>query len=152
MKIDYLADHVEHVPVLAKWFHDEWSYLSPSYELLDRTERLRGRANREGIPVAFVAVSDAVPVGSASLIECDMDTHSHLMPWMSSVYVDRSARKRGLGTALVARVVEEARQQGVDRLYLWTAKEEQWYAGMGWQVFERTSYRCETAIIMAIDL
>ena len=148
MKIEYLADCIEHVPTLAGWFHDEWGYLEPERDLKERTNQLHEKANRDAIPVAFVSVDGNEPVGSAILVECDMDTRAHLKPWLSSVYVLPSYRRHGVGTALVNRVVEEAKQQGFSQLYLWTPKEEKFYARRGWQVIERTQYKNENAVIM----
>ncbi len=66
MRIEYLADYTEHIPTLAKWFHDQWGYLSPDRTLEEQTERVRMKANRETIPVACVAMDGDAPIGSAS--------------------------------------------------------------------------------------
>lgn len=152
MKIEYLADHIEQVPVLAKWFHDQWGYLSPDRTLEERTKMLLGKANRGALPMAFVAMDCCKPVGSASLVECDMDSRSHLKPWMSSVYVEESSRTRGIGAALVSRVVLEAQQLGFSLLYLWTPNEEKFYGKRGWRMLERTTYKNETAVVMEYSL
>jgi GNAT superfamily N-acetyltransferase len=148
MKIEYLADCTEHVPVLAKWFHDEWGYLLPEIKLEDRKKRLYARANRKSIPIAFVAVGGKEPMGSASIVECDMDTHSHLKPWLSSVYVSSDYRNRGIGTKLVTRIIEEVKLHGFPILYLWTPKKEKFYAKRGWALIERTTYKNENASVM----
>ena len=152
MKIEYLADHPEHVPLLAKWFHNEWGYLSPGYELEEREKRLRAKANREAIPISFIAMDGERPIGSASLVECDMDTRSHLKPWLSSVYVQASSRRHGAGTALVSRVIHEARQHGFSSVYLWTPTEEEFYRKRGWRTLERTRYKNENAVVMEYAL
>jgi N-acetylglutamate synthase-like GNAT family acetyltransferase len=148
MRIEYLADYTEHVPTLAKWFHDEWGYLSPGYGLEERMQRLYAKSNKEGIPVAFVAVEAGNPIGSASLVHCDMDTRSHMTPWLSSVYVEVSSRGHGVGEALVSRVIREAQRLGFASLYLWTPNEEPFYGRRGWQTLERTEYRNERAVVM----
>ena len=152
MEIKYLADQTECVPILAKWFHEEWGYLSPECDLKERKERLRAKANRDVIPITFVAIDSGEPVGSASLVECDMDSHSHLKPWLSSVYVQTSWRRHGIGTALLNRVIGEAGRHGFAKLYLWTPKAEKFYAERGWQVIERTTYKNENAVVMAYTL
>ena len=148
MKIEYLADCTEHVTVLAKWFQDEWGYLSPEIKLEDRTTRLHANANRKSIPMTFVAVEGKHPVGSASIVECDMDTHSHFKPWLASVYVASDHRNRGIGTKLVMRIIEEAKLHGFPILYLWTPKKEKFYAKRGWVLIERTTYKNENASVM----
>ena len=152
MKIDYLAEHIEHVPLLAKWFHDQWGYLSPGYTIEERTVRVRAKAQREAIPIAFIATDNGKPVGSASLVECDMDSHSHLTPWLSSVYVESSSREQGVGEALLSRVIQEAQQLGYLSLYLWTPSEEKFYSKRGWKTLEVTEYKNEHAVVMQYSL
>jgi N-acetylglutamate synthase-like GNAT family acetyltransferase len=152
VRIEYLADHLEHLPRLAEWFHAQWGYLSPGDTLEKRSGRLRQKAQREGIPVTFVALDRRRPVGSASLVVCDMDTRAHLTPWMASVYVDASFRNRGIGSALVKRVLEEASRQGAEQLYLWTPDRESFYRKRGWRLLERTRYRNENASVMEYAL
>ncbi len=148
MRIEYLADYTEHIPTLAKWFHDEWGYLAPGRSLAEQMERVRMKANRGTMPMAFIALDGDTPIGSASLVECDMHSRSHLKPWLSSVFVAPSYRRRGVGTALVSRVVRAAKEQGFPLLYLWTPNEERFYAKRGWEVIERTEYKKENAVVM----
>ena len=39
MNIEYLADHKEVIPMLARWFYEEWAYLHPKQTYMD-VERL----------------------------------------------------------------------------------------------------------------
>jgi GNAT superfamily N-acetyltransferase len=90
----------------------------------------------------FLAVDDsAQPVGCASLVEHDMLTRPELSPWLAGVFVPREHRRRGIGAALVERVVQEARSLGVQRLYLYTPGFGALYLRLGWSVLERTFYR-----------
>jgi len=152
MRIEYLADHIDHVPVLAKWFHDQWGHLDPDRSIEDGTERLYSKANRDKMPITFVAIDGDRPIGSASLVECDMDTRAHLKPWLASVYVDAQFRTRGIGSSLVRRVVDEARVHGFSILYLWTPDKAHFYSTLGWTVIEETSYLNETVTVMSISL
>ena len=106
----------------------------------------------DGIPIAgdvdgfaeadrHVAVDGDEPVGCASLIEHDMLTRPELSPWLAGVFVPREHRRRGIGAALVERVVAEARSLGVPRLYLYTPGSGTLYLRLGWSVVERTFYR-----------
>ncbi len=152
IRIKYLADHPECIPTLAEWHFHQWSYLSPGDSLERRAAMLRSHSGRRQIPTTFVALADVVPIGCASLIEYDMDTRMHLSPWMASVYVDPEHRRRGTGTALVQRVVDEARALGVSTLYLYTPDREGFYSHLGWQVLERTLYRGYQQVVMSLYL
>jgi GNAT superfamily N-acetyltransferase len=151
MKIGYLADHREHIPRLAGWLHAQWGYLHENDSVERRAARLELRATRGGVPVTFVAVDGETLLGSASLVDDDLETRPELTPWLASVYVAPEHRGRGVASALVQRVVEEARGSGVDRLYLWTTDQERLYARLGWEPVERMPFQDEDIVVMTID-
>jgi GNAT superfamily N-acetyltransferase len=152
MRIDYLADHPEFIPVLAQWQHEEWAYLRPGDTVEARTERLRAACGRGGIPIVLVAFSESTLIGSAMLIAHDMDNRMDLTPWLAGVFVAPDYRRRGIGSALVKRVVECATQLGVRRLYLYTPSAEQMYSRLGWSAIERTYYHGANVVLMSYDL
>lgn len=151
MRIGYLADHREHIPRLAEWLHTQWGYLHENDSVERRASRLEARATRGGVPVTFVAVDGETLLGSASLVADDLETRPELTPWLASVFVAPEHRGRGVASALVQRVVEEARSSGIDRLYLWTTDQERLYARLGWEPVERTRFQGEDIVVMAIE-
>ncbi len=151
MKIGYLADHREHIPRLAEWLHAQWGYLHENDSVERRAARLESRATRGGVPVTFVAVDAETLLGSASLVVDDLETRPELTPWLASVYVAPEHRGRGVASALVRRVVEEAKGSGIDRLYLWTTDQERLYARLGWSPVERMRFQDEDIVVMAIE-
>ena len=151
MKIDYLADHREHIPQLAGWLHAQWGYLHENDSVDRRVARLESRTTRGGVPVTFVAVDGETLLGSASLVDDDLETRPELTPWLASVYVAPEHRGRGVASALVRRVVDEARDSGVSRLYLWTTDQERLYARLGWMPVERMRFEGEDIVVMAIE-
>lgn len=151
MKIDYLADHRGHIPQLAGWLHAQWGYLHENDSVEHRVARLESRTTRGGIPVTFVAVDGETLLGSASLVDDDLETRPELTPWLASVYVAPEHRGRGVASALVRRVVDEARDSGVTRLYLWTTDQERLYARLGWVPVERMRFESEDIVVMAIE-
>lgn len=148
MEIAYLADYQHHIPQLAKWQHTEWAYLNPGDTLEKRTTRLHEDAQYCQIPTVIVAVEDDVLMGSASLVFNDMKTRAELNPWLASVYVDDKFRNRGIGSAVVQRIMEEARALGVRPLYLFTPDKQSFYTRLGWERVEDTEYCNEQVTIM----
>jgi N-acetylglutamate synthase-like GNAT family acetyltransferase len=108
------------------------------------------RAQRRTIPLAFIAREDGSIVGTASLVAHDMEGRLDLSPWLASVYVLPSYRKRGFGAALCRRVAQEARKLGFGRIYLITYDKEDFYKGLGWKEIQRREYRREKVIVMAL--
>jgi GNAT superfamily N-acetyltransferase len=149
-RIEYLADSTEHVSTLARWHHDEWGYLHDGDTAEKRAARMEEHLGKKQIPTTFVALADGKPVGSASLVDYDMEDRDDLTPWLASVYVLPEYRRRGIASALVNRVIEEARALSVETLYLFTWDQERLYAGLGWSVLERTEYKGERIVIMSI--
>ena len=148
MTIEYLADHPEAVTTLAAWQHAEWGHVRPGDTAEKRATRLRGWSNRDRIPLTVVAFENNNVLGSASLIEHDMETRMELTPWLAGVFVGESYRRRGIGAELVRRIMEEARKLKVPLLYLYTVHSEKFYAALGWKLMERTTYRQYAIVIM----
>jgi N-acetylglutamate synthase-like GNAT family acetyltransferase len=99
-----------------------------------------------------VALSGGIVMGSSSLVACDMDSHRDLSPWLSSLYVIPIYRSRGVGSALVHRVIKEAEALGVETLYLFTPNWEAFYIRLGWSTVERTEYRGFEVAIMVFEI
>jgi N-acetylglutamate synthase-like GNAT family acetyltransferase len=149
MTIEYLADRPEFIPTLAEWQHQEWGALRPGEVVEGRAARLRGWCGRSQIPLTVVAVSEDELLGSASLIEHDMNTRMELTPWLAGVFVAPQRRRQGIGAALVHRILEEGLKLGVPRLYLYTVNSTSFYSDLGWRELEQTSYRGKSVTIMS---
>jgi predicted N-acetyltransferase YhbS len=148
MRIDYLADHLEMSPLLASWHYEEWKSLLPDWSLAQALADLQSHTGRRQIPTTLVAIEDDQPIGSASLLQTDLDGWEHLSPWLASVFVTPAFRGRGLGRELVSRVVEEARELGVSVVYLFTAGQAGYYERLGWQPWQLVEHHGREVLIM----
>jgi N-acetylglutamate synthase-like GNAT family acetyltransferase len=148
MTIEYLADHPEALATLVQWQHEEWGHLRGGETLEQRRARLARSMNRDRIPLTVVALEAGEVLGSASLIEHDMETRMDLTPWLASVFVGKQYRRRGVGAELIRRIMAEAGKLKVSLLYLYTVHSERLYASLGWTVAERTNYREQPVVIM----
>lgn len=140
MDIDYLADHKEVIPILARWFYEEWAYLHPGRTLADVEQIIGERTNTNRIPVALVAYENQELIGTVSLKVHDMDTRLDLSPWLAGLYVSAPRRRQGIGATLVSAIEKKAHELGVEKLYLHTPESETFYSKLGWQVQERLHY------------
>ncbi|MDR0362370.1 MAG: GNAT family N-acetyltransferase [Planctomycetota bacterium] len=131
LEIDYLADRPEFLRDLAAWLHGEWRHLYPGATMETRTRNLRIQMRRDAIPFTIVAHENGKPVGTAALIDCDLETRPHLKPWLASVFVPPEHRRRGIAARLVTRVTDIVRTLEYDECFLWTDKEAAYYANMG---------------------
>jgi predicted N-acetyltransferase YhbS len=148
MTIEYLANRPEFLPTLAQWQHREWGYLRPGDSLESRMARLREQCERDRIPLTVVAHDNDEVLGSASLVEHDMDTRMELSPWLAGVFVGPEYRRRGIGAQLVRRIMSEATALKVPLLYLYTVHSAEFYANLGWSLREHAPYREQNVAIM----
>ena len=149
MRIEHIADHPAFIPTLARWHHHQWPHGST---VRSRVEAMESQRDRRVIPLTGVALTGREVLGSASLLENDMDTHPELTPWLASVYVAPEHRGRGAGSALARWIVKEANRLGFTKLHLFTPDQESLYARLGWRVRGRETYRGEGVVVMEREL
>lgn len=151
MNIQDLKENPTYLPLLAKWHYEQWSYLYPDETLGDRIEKMGDYLNNDFIPSTFVAIDDGL-LGSAAIIECDMETRKELTPWLASVYVSADHRNKGVGSRLVRHVMQQAKHYNIETLYLFTPDQEHFYSRLGWQIQENTVYSGHKVTIMRVQL
>jgi predicted N-acetyltransferase YhbS len=151
-QIEYLADHVDAIPGLARAHYTEWATVTPHLTIPDRAARFQARARRGSIPTGFVAILSGSVVGLACLVECDLDSHPHLSPWLASVLVNPEHRRHGIGSALTDRATEEAKVLGFPRAYLFTFDKQAFYQRLGWSMLEDATFQEHLVTIMVREL
>ena len=151
IRIEYLKDDNNVIPLLAQWHYDEFGRLSPGDSVEERLAKLKAQAGSRQIPLTLVAFSGETLLGSACLVAHDMDTRMDLSPWLATLFVAPEHQNQGVGSALVERAVEEAQKLGVKTLYLFTWDREKLYARLGWSVIERSVYHGRQVTVMSIE-
>lgn len=152
IKIDYLGRYSKFIPAVAKWHQDEWHNISPDLSTSKRIDLYNLYENKVTIPCCFIALISDEPVGSASLVVSDMESHKHLSPWLASVYVQKTNRRQGIATQLIEACLKNARDYGVKTLYLFTPDQSDFYQKRGWKKLESTLYHGEYVDIMSYNL
>lgn len=152
IQIDDLGHHPDAIPVIAQWHQDEWQHISPHLTTASRIALYRSYSNTPAIPCCFLAHDKGRPVGSASLVECDMDTHSHLTPWLASVYVETEHRQQGIASRLITQCLNTAREYNIKAVYLFTPDATEFYLNRGWTLLEQTTCQNEKVDIMYYEL
>lgn len=149
MEIKLLDQDPALIRTLSEWHQAEWGHLS-ARKMDDRISEFAEHGS--GVPLTLVAYLDGAPIGTASLLEEDMDIHKELTPWLASVFVLPEQRSRGFGGQLVQGIVSEARRLGIASMYLFTEDRAGFYAAMGWLELEAISYHGEDITIMKLEL
>lgn len=103
----------------------------PSIEKLLTASQLPLAGVADSLPGFIVAESDGAIVGSAALEVCCDNA------LLRSVAVAPEWRSRGLGRALVSRVIADAEARGLRALYLLTTTAEHYFPSFGFQEIPR---------------
>ena len=109
--IRHLLEVPEALPVLTRWFVEEWGpYYGPEGPG-DAEADLRAANQRDQLPICLVALDAAGGVtGTVALRAESIASHRHLTPWLAALLVAPEHRRRGIGTALIAAI--EGRDRG----------------------------------------
>jgi GNAT superfamily N-acetyltransferase len=149
IEIEYLADHPEFVPQIAGWYFDEWGYKVSENSIERIAERLSSKLNRERAPIPIVAIASRKLIGTAELKIREMDIYPDREFWLGNVYVDVTARRRGVAKLLVQRIEEIAKQLKIRELFLQTEKlTGGLYAELGWLPIEKIDYHGVQVLVM----
>ncbi len=93
----------------------------------------------ETTPVALIAHDGAEFLGTASLIDSDMEARPQYTPWVAALWVDEKQRSFGIGSALIKAAIEKAREQGFAEVYLCAeADKHDYYAARDWVLIEES--------------
>lgn len=145
---------------VADWLQEEWGHHEPDLGAAQHYQAFEALCGGAGVPSVFVAraagmagqvmhyIGEGELVGTASLVDEDLDPRPWLSPWLASVYVLPEWRGRGIASMLVHRVEQEARQAGIKRLYLFTPDQQALYRRLGWRELERLEFFGEQVSVM----
>jgi N-acetylglutamate synthase-like GNAT family acetyltransferase len=153
VEIAFLADVPHAAPQLAAWSYQAWHHFFPQLSEADLLAEYEASRNKDVLPLALVALDAGQVCGTALLLVQDgLPGYEHLSPWLASVYVAATHRRRGIGAQLVTGISQCARNIGIKTLYLWTDAESAWYAHMGWTAIAMTVFHEHQITVMQYKL
>lgn len=149
MQITLLADHPEHIEMLAPPAFEYWQQYGFPGTLADRHQKLRDHCQREHLPIAWVAHAGDQVLGTIALRLHDLPDYPEFSPWLGGLFVLPQYRQRGVGAALCQTVEQFAlTERGVQILYLFTLDRQDWYASLGWSALQPCEYAGHPGTIM----
>lgn len=100
----------------------------------------------------FAAISQGKIVGFCTFLEQDYYPENRYSPWISSIFVDESARRRRLSGQMVEAVIAHARKMGFRRVYI-PSDMLGFYEAYGFEKIDtRVNYEGEADFIFARDI
>lgn len=149
MELEFLADNPEAIPVLARWYFDEWGHIGKGRTLGEFTEGLHAYLNTDEIPLIVLAVEGTEVLGAAQLKYREMAIYPEKEHWLGGVYVARQHRGKRVAEKIVNKTISVADKLGVEKLYLQTENPSGGlYSRLGWQPLERVCYRGIDVLVM----
>ena len=147
---EFLIDRVEAIPIISKWYFDEWGHLLDGDSIERTRDRMQDYMNRDEIPFILLAIIDNKVVGAAQLKYREM---AEMFPdkehWLGGLYVATGHRRHGYGSQMVARIVKIAPRLGIQTLHLQTeALDGGLYARLGWTPYAQVNNRGLDILVM----
>ncbi len=130
MIIEHLSDHPDAISELSEWYLSEWEPYYGQTGPGDARADLEARRSREALPVGLVAMEGRQVLGTAAL---GLDVTTNLTPSIIGLLVGPDYRGRGIGTALIERCVDVARELRYRRLYASAALPGRLWGSTGWE-------------------
>lgn len=143
IKIVDLKSCPEFIPLLCRWFVEEWKFLPYQAEV----DRLTKCCAADSIPLTLVALSGSEVVGTVGLILDDIEERPDISPWLASLYVAPPFRNQGVARMLIEAIVEKQTLLEIPSLYLFTSQTGL-YQKFGWRDYEETIYQNQQVTIM----
>lgn len=149
MNFEHLADNKNLIPTIAKWYYEEWGYLSKEKTLDKEIENLQAYLNKDKIPLILLAIENGELLGAAQLKYQEMSIYPEKTRWLGGVYVSKEHRGKGIAKQLILEVIVKAKKLNVNTLYLQTEDlSGGLYLQMGWVPIEQVNYRGIDVLVM----
>jgi GNAT superfamily N-acetyltransferase len=138
-QISDFRQHRHYGSVIADRVWKAW-WKSAGRPVSDVERHMIEMADDRPLPMAVVAHNEHGYRGSAFLIHSDMEERPQYSPWVAAVWVEASARKHGVGRALVAEAAKTAGSLGHPAVYICCRAElVGFYSRIGWKVIEHNA-------------
>jgi len=150
VNFDLLAHRHDAIPVLGRWYHQEWGQRLRNESEAESIERVKGYLSEDKIPFIVVATKAAEILGAAQLKYREMaDVFPEKEHWLGGVFVSPAHRGRGLGCKLAQEIANRAPSYGVETLHLQTERlDGGFYVRLGWRPVKQVRHHSLDVLVM----
>ena len=131
--IGFLADYLDTIPTLAKWFRNQWPAYYANDSQAEMEQDFFSDAFRDRLPSRLVAFESNELVGTIVLREHGTESLPEFQPELGGLYVVESHRGHGIGTELVRAGMKLALDQGYETVYATTVVAAGILERLGWE-------------------
>ena len=149
--VGFLADHLDTIPPLIKWFRDQWPDYHADMSQEEMEQDFIADASHDSLPIRLVAFESGELVGTIVLRENNPEMPPEFQPELGGLYVVASHRGRGIATELVRAGMQLTRAQGYETVYATSVAAAGILKRLGWEFLqivvhedgETSLYRCK---------
>ena len=149
--IRFLADHLDTIPTLAKWFRAQWPDYHAAMSQDEMEQDFLEDASRDRLPIRLVAFESSELAGTIILRENGTEMLPEFQPELGGLYVVESHRNHGIATELVRAGMQVAREQGYNTVFATTVAAAGILKRLGWEFIkivdhqdgQTALYRCK---------
>lgn len=136
IKIGFLADYLDTIPTLAKWFRDQWPDYHADMSQEEMEQDFLEDASRDRLPIRLVAFESNELAGTIILRENGTETLPEFQPELGGLYVVASHRGHGIATELVRAGMKVTLDQGYATVYATTVAAAGILESLGWEFLQ----------------
>jgi RimJ/RimL family protein N-acetyltransferase len=118
--IRFLADHLDTIPTLAKWFRAQWPDYHSAMSQEEMEQDFLEDASRDCLPIRLIAFESSELAGTIILRENGTEMLPEFQPELGGLYVVESHRNHGIATELIRAGMQVAREQGYETVFATT--------------------------------
>lgn len=126
---------------LAQVFKDTWPAFFEAWPVEEIERQMF--AVGEPLPVILVCQADGRLAGTVALRARSVETHEHLGPWVTGLWVTPELRGAGLGRELLQAIEKEGEARGFHHIHAVTNTARWLFSKMGWEAVEEIEYHGE---------
>ncbi|HSG44252.1 MAG TPA: GNAT family N-acetyltransferase [Anaerolineales bacterium] len=150
IKFGFLADHLDTIPTLTKWFREQWPDYYAVWSQEEMEQDFLEDVSRDRLPIRLVAFESDELAGTIVLRESGSAELPESQPELGGLYVVESHRGHGIGTELVRAGMKLALDLGHEIVYATTVNAAGILERLGWDFLktvihddgELSLYRC----------
>jgi GNAT superfamily N-acetyltransferase len=150
LNFEFIADRLDAIPIVSRWYFEEWGQNVPGNSIEQTIDRINGKLDRDKLPLLILATEDEKVFGVAQLKLHEMDIYLERTYWLGSLFVSPTCRGKGVGTALANQIAKIAAEDfNVKELYLQTETlDGGLYRQIGWHLIETVRYKGVDVAVM----
>ena len=150
--IGFLADYLDTIPILAKWFRDQWSdyYAAMSQEQMEQD--FLSDASRDRLPTRLIAFESGELAGTIVLREHGTETLPGSHPELGGLFVVESHRGHGIATELIQAGMKLALDQGYETVFATTVDAAGILERLGWEFIKTVRHHDEQLALYRCNL